>query len=132
MSTSQPFGTWPSPITAQVAASQGLRLSAPVVDGDDVYWLEARPAEGGRTVVVRSAADGVLQEMTPAGFNVRTRVHEYGGGAYVAAGDTIWFSNHADSLVYRQDGEAPPRAITSDPAQRHNSRSPCEVPSAGR
>jgi hypothetical protein len=79
MSETKPFGTWPSPITAQVAASQGLRLSAPLVDGDDIYWLEARPAEGGRNVVVRSAVDGVLQEMTPEGFNVRTRARVRGG-----------------------------------------------------
>ena len=81
MSTPRPFGTWPSPITAQVAATQGLRLGAPAVDGPDVYWLEGRPAEGGRNVLVRRARDGTVRELTPPGFNVRTRVHEYGGGA---------------------------------------------------
>jgi dipeptidyl aminopeptidase/acylaminoacyl peptidase len=107
MSGVRPFGTWPSPITAQVAASQGLRLAAPVVDGDDIYWLEARPAEGGRNVVVRSAAEGVLQEVTPAGFNVRSRVHEYGGGSYVVDRGTVVFSNFADQRLYRVDRPAP-------------------------
>ena len=115
MSTPRPFGTWPSPITAQVAASQGLRLSAPVVDGDDIYWLEARPAEGGRSVVVRSAADGVIQEMTPAGFNVRSRVHEYGGGSYTVDRGTVFFSNFTDQRLYRVDRPAPGQAITPLP-----------------
>jgi len=115
MSQVRPFGTWPSPITAQVAASQGLRLAAPVVDGDEIYWLEARPAEGGRNVVVRSAADGVLQEMTPAGFNVRSRVHEYGGGSYVVHGGTVFFSNFADQRLYRVDRPAPGSPLTPVP-----------------
>jgi dipeptidyl aminopeptidase/acylaminoacyl peptidase len=112
MKQQRPFGTWPSPITAQVAASQGLRLAAPVVDGTDIYWLEARPAEGGRNVVVRHAADGVLQEVTPAGFNVRTRVHEYGGGSYVVDRGTLFFSNFADQRVYRLDRPSPGAAST--------------------
>ena len=115
MSTPRPFGTWPSPITAQVAASQGLRLSAPVVDGDDIYWLEARPAEGGRNVVVRSAADGVIQEMTPAAFNVRSRVHEYGGGSYTVHRGAVFFSNFTDQRLYRVDRPAPGRALTPVP-----------------
>jgi dipeptidyl aminopeptidase/acylaminoacyl peptidase len=115
MSEARPFGTWPSPITAQVAASQGLRLAAPVVDGGDIYWLEARPAEGGRNVVVRFAADGVLQEMTPAGFNVRSRVHEYGGGSYVIDRGTVFFSNFADQRLYRVDRHAPGAAAEPMP-----------------
>ena len=97
MSTSGPFGTWTSPITAQVVATQGLRLGAPVVDGSDVYWLEGRPAEGGRNVLVRRAADGTSRELTPPGFNVRTRVHEYGGGAYVVHGGIVVFSTSPTS-----------------------------------
>jgi dipeptidyl aminopeptidase/acylaminoacyl peptidase len=115
MSETRPFGTWPSPITAQVAASQGLRLAAPVVDGGDIYWLEARPAEGGRNVVVRFAADGVLQEMTPDGFNVRSRVHEYGGGSYVIDRGTVFFSNFADQRLYRVDRHVPGVAVEPVP-----------------
>jgi dipeptidyl aminopeptidase/acylaminoacyl peptidase len=115
MSEPRPYGTWPSPITAPVAASQGLRLAAPFVDGDDIYWLEARPAEGGRNVVVRSAADGVLQEMTPAAFNVRTRVHEYGGGSYVVHRGSVFFSNFADQRLYRVDRPVPGGPLTPVP-----------------
>jgi dipeptidyl aminopeptidase/acylaminoacyl peptidase len=117
MSTARPFGTWASPITAPVAASQGLRLAAPVVDGDDIYWLEARPAEGGRNVVVRCDAAGVVQEVTPTGFNVRSRVHEYGGASFVVDRGTLFFSNFADQRIYRIDRGAagqPPVAITPE------------------
>jgi dipeptidyl aminopeptidase/acylaminoacyl peptidase len=115
------FGTWPSPITAQVAATQGLRLGAPAVDGGDVYWIEGRPAEGGRNVLVRHRADGTLQELTPAGFNVRTRVHEYGGAAYVVDRGTAFFSNFADQRLYRLDcgaSGAPAAPVPLTPAGR--------------
>jgi dipeptidyl aminopeptidase/acylaminoacyl peptidase len=99
-----PYGTWRSPITAAVVAGQGLRLGAVTVDGDMVYWLEGRPAEGGRHVVVRRGAAGRIEEMTPAGFNARTRVHEYGGGSYLVADGSVYFSNFADQRVYRVNG----------------------------
>jgi acetyl esterase/lipase len=95
------FGTWPSPISARAVAAQGVRLGSVAVDGHDVYWLERRPNEGGRSVLVRRREDGRHQELTPQGFNVRTRVHEYGGGAYIVAGGQIYFSNFSDQRVYR-------------------------------
>ena len=116
-----PFGTWPSPITAQVSASQGVRLAAPVADGGDIYWLEARPAEGGRNVVIRFAPGGAMEEATPAGFNVRTRVHEYGGGSYLVHRGTIVFSNFADQRLYRVDRGAKgaaPAAVPITPEGR--------------
>jgi dipeptidyl aminopeptidase/acylaminoacyl peptidase len=70
------------------------------VDGDDVYWLERRPNEGGRGVLVRRRADGRHEDLTPHGFNVRTRVHEYGGGAFVIADEKIYFVNFSDQRVY--------------------------------
>jgi dipeptidyl aminopeptidase/acylaminoacyl peptidase len=100
------YGTWRSPLSAPVIAAQGLRLGAVALDGDDVYWLEGRPAEGGRTVLVRRRPDGEILEMVPSAFNVRTRVHEYGGGAYVVAGGTAYFSNFADQRIYRVDTRA--------------------------
>ena len=108
------FGTWPSPISAESVATQGVRLGSVAVHGDDIYWLERRPNEGGRSVLVRRRADGRHDELTPQGFNVRTRVHEYGGGAYIVAGGRIYFSNFQDQRVYvggsrEQD---PPHAIT--------------------
>ena len=100
------YGTWPSPISAQAVAAQGTRLGSVSVDGDDIYWLERRPNEGGRSVLVRRSADGRLVELTPEGFNVRTRVHEYGGGAYVVANAHVYFSNFVDQRVYQVGGNA--------------------------
>jgi acetyl esterase/lipase len=108
------FGTWPSPISAQAVATQGVRLGSVAVDGDDVYWLERRPNEGGRSVLVRRRGDGRLEELTPQGFNVRTRVHEYGGGAYIVAGGQIYFVNFQDQRVYGGGSQEqdPPFVIT--------------------
>jgi dipeptidyl aminopeptidase/acylaminoacyl peptidase len=97
-----PFGTWASPITGSVVAAQGLRLGFVAIDGDDVFWLEGRPEEGGRTVLVRWTADGTILDVTPPGLNVRSRVQEYAGGAYILAGRTVFFSNFLDQRVYRQ------------------------------
>ena len=94
------FGTWPSPISAEAVATQGLRMGGVAVDGDDVYWLEGRPKDGGRNVLMRVRPDGRRSEVTPSGFNVRTRVQEYGGGAFVLANRTVYFSNFADQRVY--------------------------------
>ena len=114
-----PFGTWASPITAAGVAAGVRPVAAPRIVGERVLWLQSLPEEGGRIAVATRDADGARRIVTPAPFNVRTRVHEYGGGAYAAEGDTVWFSNFADNLVYAQAGEAAPQAITADPAQRH-------------
>jgi dipeptidyl aminopeptidase/acylaminoacyl peptidase len=110
------YGTWPSSIAASVVAAQGLRLSGVAIDGDDIYWIEGRPAEGGRNVLVRRTADGAIADVVPAGFNVRTRVHEYGGGAFVVAGGDAYFANFADQRLYRvpvaSSGAAAPVPIT--------------------
>ena len=114
-----PCGSWLSPITAARVAAGVRPVSAPrIVDGR-VLWLQGLPEEGGRLAVATAGADGVRRVLTPAPFNVRSRVHEYGGGAFAAAGDTIWFSNHADNLVYAQVGDAAPVVLTSDGRQRH-------------
>ncbi|MBV9577322.1 MAG: S9 family peptidase, partial [Chloroflexi bacterium] len=100
-----PHGGWRSPVRAADIASSQVPLSAPDVVGRDVYWLEGKPLEGGRVVVVRLGDDGRRQELTPAPYYVRTRVHEYGGGAYLVAGrnPAVFFSNFADQRLYRQD-----------------------------
>src|SRR5207302_6611457 len=85
-----------------------ISLGQVEVDGDDVYWVEGRPAEGGRNVVVRRAPDGRIEDVNPAPYNARTRVHEYGGGAYVVDRGTIYFSNYKDQRLYGQrPGQAP-------------------------
>src|SRR5229473_8034673 len=116
MPEAAPFGGWRSPITAGSIAAGGVSLAAPdIVDGD-VYWLEGKPLEAGRVVLVRQAADGSRQELTPKPLSVRTRVHEYGGGACVVHGQTVFFSNFADQRLYRQDPGQEPRPITPEPS----------------
>lgn len=109
------YGTWPSPITAAMVAQASRGIGAPRVDASGLYWLESRPEEQGRSVVVHRAADGTRRDVTPAGFNVRARVHEYGGGAYHVADGTVYFANFADQGLYRQRlGSAPERINASD------------------
>ncbi len=95
-----PYGTWASPITSDVIVGQAVGLAAVAADGQELYWLESRPSEAGRTVLVRRREDGVQEDLTPAPFNVRTRVHEYGGGAYAVRGGRICFSNFSDNRLY--------------------------------
>jgi dipeptidyl aminopeptidase/acylaminoacyl peptidase len=97
-----PCGAWASPITAAVVAAGATPLSQVLLDGGEVYWLAGRANEGGRNTLLRRRGDAI-QELTPAPFNVRTRVHEYGGGATLVADSHIWFSNFADNRVYRVD-----------------------------
>ncbi len=101
------YGAWPSPLTAARVTAGALRLDQIQVDDHDVYWLEGRASEGGRNVIVRwTPADPV--DVTPPDFNVRTRVHEYGGAAYTVHNGAVYFSNFSDQRVYRQAaGEAP-------------------------
>src|SRR4030095_14930661 len=96
-----PDGTWTSRISATTVAEQGLRLGFVAFDGGDIYWLEGRPQEGGRNVLVRRSADGTVVDLTPPDHNVRSRVHEYGGGAYVVSHGVVYYSNFADQRIYR-------------------------------
>jgi dipeptidyl aminopeptidase/acylaminoacyl peptidase len=115
-----PCGTWPSPITARMLAEQTIGLGQPRVDGDDVYWLEMRPADAGRSVLVRRSADGSTVDVTAAPHNVRSRVHEYGGGAYAVHDGTVWFSDMADGRLHRRDRDATAAyPITSEAALRY-------------
>jgi dipeptidyl aminopeptidase/acylaminoacyl peptidase len=107
------YGTWRSPITAASVTSGKGALGQIVLDGDAVYWSESRPTEGGRNVIVRRQPDGHTDDLTPAGYNVRTRVHEYGGGAFTVARGVIYFANWADQCVYRQRPGEDPQPITS-------------------
>ena len=101
-------GAWKSPLTARAVAAGGLQLSRVILDGDDIYWLERRPEESGRSVVVKRSRDGRITDVTPAGTNVRTRVHEYGGAAYAVSGGTIYYSEFTDQRLYRLE----PRGVS--------------------
>jgi dipeptidyl aminopeptidase/acylaminoacyl peptidase len=114
-----PYGSWKSPITADLIVSDSIRLGSIVLDGDDIYWSEGRPSEGGRNVIVRRSANGSITDITPAAFNARTRVHEYGGGAFTVNQGTIYFTNFADQRLYRQVPGSDPEPITAALERRY-------------
>ncbi len=110
--TVAPYGSWKSPITSNLIVAGAISLGQIELDGDDVYWVEGRPLDGARNVVVRRTADGETHDVTPSPFNVRTRVHEYGGASFAVADGVVFFSNYADQRVYRQDPGNSPRPLT--------------------
>ena len=109
-----PYGSWPTPITAARVVEAAVRLGGLRADGGDLWWLELRPQEGGRTGLVRRRADGTIEDLLPAPWNVRTAVHEYGGGAAWFRDGVAWFTNWADQRLYRLEpgrgagGRSPP------------------------
>jgi dipeptidyl aminopeptidase/acylaminoacyl peptidase len=107
-----PYGSWKSPITSDLIVKASIGLGQVKMDGDDIYWIELRPSEGGRQVIVRRTSDGRTADVNPPGFNARTRVHEYGGGDYVACDSIVYFSNFADQQVYRQAPNSEPQLIS--------------------
>ncbi len=112
-----PYGSWPTPITSEVVVAQAVRLAEVRVDDGAVIWSEGRPAEAGRTALVRREADGSLTELLPENLNARTAVHEYGGGAWWARDGVVWFANWSDQRLYRREpgtGECSP--LTPEPA----------------
>lgn len=107
-----PYGSWSSPITADLILGGAVNLSQPLIEGDSVYWIEGRPQEGGRNVVVRWTEAAGREDVTPPGFNARTRVHEYGGGDYTVHDGVVYFANYADQRVYRQRPGGAPEPLT--------------------
>lgn len=93
--------------------SQGVGLGRPHADGEDIYWGEGRPQEAGRQVIVRRSPDGRTVDINPAPFNARTRAHEYGGGAFLATGGVVYFSNFEDQRIYRVSGTGAPEPVTA-------------------
>ena len=114
MPTPRPYGSWPSPISADLIVGGSISLGDVDVVDDNIYWVEGRPSEKGRRALVRRGADGNVADAVPADLNVRTRVHEYGGVSHVVAGETIYVQNDGDQRLYRIDPGATPRAITPD------------------
>jgi dipeptidyl aminopeptidase/acylaminoacyl peptidase len=118
-----PYGSWPTPLTAEVVLSSAIGLGELAIDGDDLLWSEVRPEEGGRVQLVRHAASGASVELLPDGFSARTRVHEYGGAAWWTRDRVVWFANWSDQRLYRLGADgAGPLALTSEP----------EIPSGDR
>lgn len=106
--TTSHYGSWHSPITADLINAKTISPIETKVDGDDIYWIESHPLEEGRHVIMRHTPDGKITECTPAGFNARTSVHEYGDGAFTVHKGIIYFVNYKDQRIYCQaPGESP-------------------------
>src|SRR5215207_3409182 len=110
------YGAWRSPITSDLIVAQTITLADVRIDGGDIYWLEGRPQEQGRNVVVRPGAEAQPADVNPLPSNARTRVHEYGGGAWTVDRGTLYFSNFSDQRLYRLPrGASAPQPLTGVP-----------------
>ena len=114
MPTLADYGTWPSPISPEMLTRAQIGLSGPIIDQGDIYWLEGRPEEAGRQVLVRLENGEARDDLTPAPFNVRTRAHEYGGGAVTIGAGIVLASNFADQRLYRLRPGSPPVPLTPE------------------
>ena len=114
-----PFGSWRSPITAAAIVSGAASITEIVVDGATVWFNEGRPAERGRTAIMRFDADGVAREVTPPDANVRSRVHEYGGGAWWVRHDHLYYVDMADQQLREMAPGGEPRLLTTDTRDRY-------------
>ena len=118
MATVAPYGSWTSPITVDLLIGSTVSLSYPDISASGVYWVEGRPHEGGRSALVFRPDGAEPVDVVPEGFNVRTRVHEYGGGAWWRHGDVVFASSFDDGRVYRFDAPgAEPRPVTPEPPE---------------
>ena len=113
MAEQRPYGAWASPITAASLAESGIGLADLRAANGKLYWLETRPAEGGRLVIM-TLDGGEVRQLTPEGFNARTRVHEYGGAPYAPTPGGVWFSHFRDQKLYWQPAGGAPEALTPE------------------
>jgi dipeptidyl aminopeptidase/acylaminoacyl peptidase len=113
--TVAPYGSWRSSIEIEDVAGTSIALAEPWLDGDDVYWLESRSAEGGRRTLLRRTPDGATHELTPNPFRVGNRVHEYGGGSYVVDRGRVIVSSAEDDRLWRVDADGAGEAVAITP-----------------
>jgi dipeptidyl aminopeptidase/acylaminoacyl peptidase len=129
-----PYGSWTSPITSDLIVADAIRLDQIALDGDAIYWAESQPQKQGRTLIYRVVGRGEPELVTPDdanAFNVRTRVHEYGGGAFSVQDRTLYFSHFADQRLYRQDPGQQPRSITPLPIAAGSANRQSGIPPVG-
>lgn len=109
-----PYGTWKSPITPELIAADAVKVGGPGEIDGDIYFSELRPFEKGRTTIVRMTSEGTFEELIPSQYNVRSTVHEYGGGSSFAADGSIYFSNFSDQQLYRRDASGKISQFTNE------------------
>lgn len=114
-----PYGTWKSPITSEAIVAGTIGLGGGRAEGETLYWSESRPAEGGRVAIVTRSPEGQTQDVIAAPWNARSRVHEYGGGAWTVDRGWIYFVNFADQRLYRTRPGQEPIALTPEQPWRY-------------
>lgn len=134
--TATPYGSWKSPVTSELIVADSVSIGDIALHGDDIYWTEMRPADNARSVIVRRAPDGATHDITPSEYSARTRVHEYGGGAFCVSGaaegsSAIYFSNFSDQRIYKQTVSSSgdvgaPQPLTPEIAMRYADGEVCE------
>jgi len=112
------YGSWRSPITSDLIVAETVSLGQLRTRGEELFWVESRPSENGRNVVVRRGTDGVVRDVNAAPFNARTRVYEYGGGAYVVTPDQVFLSGFQDQGLYVAIEGSAPRPLTRTEGRR--------------
>ena len=117
--TIAPYGSWKSPITTDLVTANAIRIEEIICDRDSIYWLEFRANQSGRQVIVRQSPDGNITDITPPEFNIRSRVHEYGGASYQVFNGVVYFSNFEDQRLYSQVPGKEPRALTPKSHDRY-------------
>ena len=117
MPETKPYGTWKSPITADLIVAEAIRLDHVWFAGGDVYWVESRPSEKGRNVLVRWGGEH-REDIVPEPFGVRSRVHEYGGGSFAVGDGNVFFVNDTDQQIYCQGLGEIPVQVTDEPEMR--------------
>jgi dipeptidyl aminopeptidase/acylaminoacyl peptidase len=117
--TIAPYGSWRSPISADLIAAKTIVFDQHRIDEENIYWSEMRPLEGGRYVIMCHSPDGNVTECTPPHFSVRTMVHEYGGGAFTVHKGVIYFCNFKDQHLYRQTRNSAPELLSPGDGYRY-------------
>lgn len=114
-----PYGSWVSSVSSAVLVNDAVRFGGIVLDGDAPYWVEQRPSEAGRSVVCRMSEAGLLESVTPEGFSVRSRVHEYGGGAFTVHDGTVYFVDDRTQQIHVQRPLGMPEPLTDRKGGRY-------------
>ncbi|MBN1794512.1 MAG: S9 family peptidase [Candidatus Omnitrophica bacterium] len=112
MKKTAPYGSWKSPITSNLIVKGTVGLTGLALDNGRIFWLEMRPSEGGRYVIVTRGENGKAVDITPPDFNVRTRAHEYGGGSFAVHNGVIYFCNFSDQRIWKQTSGKSPHPLT--------------------
>ena len=115
----RPYGTWYSPVSARIVAKKSIRFGDLQVDGASIFWVESRPAEKGRSVIVKYGPEGESRDIIEPPFSARSLVHEYGGGVFTVSKGVIYFVNFEDQRIYAKDPTGTPHPITSQDESRY-------------